>query len=93
MSGIFLVSLALIALSILWVPTYSMVLMLKGMGVPEAGAGLRLILPLQLLAAIALVLLANALGLGNPAAYTLAILVLVSATGVVIVWRRRHNGA
>lgn len=92
MSGILLVSLALIALCILWLPTYSMALMLKGMGVPEAGAGLRLILPLQLLATIVLVLLADALGLGHPAGYTLAILVLVSATGVAVVWRRRHSG-
>lgn len=92
MSAIFVASLALIALSILWVPTYSMVLMLKGMGVPEARAGLRLILPLQLLCAVVLALLVHALGLGNPVVCTLAGLVCASAAGVVIVWRRRHTG-
>jgi hypothetical protein len=91
MSVLLPVSVALIALCILWLPTYSAVLLLKGLGVPRAGAGLRVILPAQLLAAIGLVLLANALGLGNPAGYTLAILLLVSLAGVAIVWRRRHT--
>jgi len=91
-TAVFLASLVLIALSILWVPTYSMVLMLKGMGVPEAGAGLRLILPLQLLAAVVLALLVHALGLGNPVVCTLVGLACASAAGVAVVWRRRHDG-
>jgi hypothetical protein len=91
MDLIFLASLVLIALSILWLPTWSMVLMLKGMGVAQAGAGLRLILPLQLLGAIVLALLAHLLGLANPVVGTLVGLLLASLAGVVVVWRRRHG--
>lgn len=85
------VSVALIALCILWLPTYSMALMLQGMGVPRPFAGLRIILPAQLLAAIGLAWLADVLGLRNPAGCALTILLAVSAAGVLFVWRRRHR--
>jgi hypothetical protein len=85
------VSVALIALCILWLPTYSVALMLQGMRVPRPFAGLRIILPMQLLAVVGLVWLANTLGLRNPAGYVLAILLMVSVAGAVIVWRGRHR--
>lgn len=92
MSIVLVVSLALIALCILWLPTYSMALLLRGLGVPRAFAGLRLIMPLQLLAVVGLSWLADAAGFANPVGCTLAILLAASIAGVAVIWRRRHQG-
>lgn len=92
MTILFLVSLVLIALSVLWLPTYSLALLLRNLGAPQPFADLRVILPLQLLAAVALVGLAAWMGLRNPAGYTLAILLVVGFAGMAMVWRRRHRG-
>ncbi|WP_329742807.1 hypothetical protein [Dyella sp. A6] len=92
MSVVLVVSMALIALCILWLPTYSMALLLRGLGVAGSFAGLRVIMPLQLLAVVVTGWLAHQLGLANPAGYVLAILLASSFVGVFIVWRRRHRG-
>ncbi len=92
MIALFLTSLALIALCILWLPTWSAALLLRRMGVPPPLRVLRVILPLQLLVAVALIGLIVVAGLRNPAGWALAILLLVSVAGVAIVWRRgRRN--
>ncbi|MDO1529902.1 hypothetical protein QMK61_13770 [Fulvimonas sp. R45] len=92
MSILLPVSVALIALCILWLPTYSVALMLRGMGAPRPFAGLKVVLALQLAGSVGLVLLAGALGLRNPAGYTLAILLVASMAGAVFVWRRGRAG-
>jgi len=89
---LFLVSLAVIALCILWLPTWSAALLLRRMDVPQPMRALRVVMPAQLLAVVLLIWLADAIGLGNPAGCSVAILLLASITGVVVVWRGRHGG-
>jgi hypothetical protein len=91
MSVLLPVSVALIARCILWLPAYSMALLLRGLGVPRPFAGLRVILPVQLLAVVVLVWLADAFGLRNPGGYVLAILLAVSIAGAAVVWRGRYR--
>ncbi|KRE98572.1 hypothetical protein ASG87_14340 [Frateuria sp. Soil773] len=79
-----------IGLTILWLPTYTVALMLHKLGVPRPFADLRAILPAQLLLAIGLIALADRLGLGNPAGSTLAAIVLVSVAGAFGLWRWRR---
>ena len=92
MTILFVASLAMIALCVLWLPTYSLALLLRNLGAPQPFADLRVILPLQLLAAAVLITLAAAFGLPNPAAYALTILLVLSLAGTVTVWRRRLRG-
>lgn len=92
MTILFVASLAMIALCVLWLPTYSLALLLRNLGAPQPFADLRTILPLQLVAAVVLVALAAVCGLHDPAAYTLTILLVLSLAGTVTVWRRRLRG-
>lgn len=88
---VFLASLVLIALCILWLPAWSAALLLRGMGVPQPLRVLRVVMPAQLLIAAGLIWAADAIGLTHPAGYSLAILLLTSIAGAAIVWRQRHG--
>ncbi|MBD8880502.1 hypothetical protein IHE49_08405 [Rhodanobacter sp. 7MK24] len=88
---VFLASLVLIALCILWLPAWSAALLLRRMGVPQPHRVLRVVMPSQLLVAAALIWAADATGLTNPAGYSLAILLLTGIAGAAIVWRQRRG--
>lgn len=90
---LFLASLLAIALVILWLPVCTVALLLRRLGVPRPFSGLRLIMPVQLVAVAGLVALAAGLGLRNPAGYTLAITLLAGVTGAVALWRWRRPAA
>jgi hypothetical protein len=75
--------------SILWLPALLSILVLKYRFGSKISNFLWLVLPSQLLATVALVFLAQFIGLLNPAGYILGITFLVSIVGAIVVLKQR----
>jgi len=86
----FTVIVVLVLLGILWLPPTLMVRRLETLSAHGKLYGLGMILPAQVVLAAALVLLADYIGLLNPAGYVLGISVAVGVSGAValLFWRR-----
>lgn len=89
MNYLFLLSVLLIALAILWLPALSVCLLLRGMGVPRPNDGLYLVWTAQLLVALLGIAAIVRAGWPQPAALGLALLLVCSVLGALRLWSRR----
>ena len=86
MKWLFTFLLSLMLLLALWLPTYFTAYKMKQNRRENSFRRLWLYLSMQLLVAVALCLLADFIGLRNPAGYVLAICFVVRVSGAGIYW-------
>jgi len=90
----FAVALVGVLLTVLWAPSWIALALFARLTTKQILRTSWVVWLIQAMAAIALIYLTDAIGLANPAGYTLGICVALGVSGAVILWwprPRRHS--